>query len=622
MILDRMKSETVKTLNISEKEKLAKEIRRFLVENVSKTGGHLASNLGAVELTIALHSVFDPYTDRIVFDVGHQSYTHKILTGRMDKFDTLRQFGGISGFPKTQESDADAFNTGHSSTSVSAALGFAEAARLSGEQYHSIAVIGDGALSGGMAFEALNQAGNNRTPLIVVLNDNGMSISQNVGALAKRLKRVRNANKYFNLKEDVKTVFDNIPVVGEATKRIAGSFKNGLKRVFVPGSFFESFGFKYLGPVDGHNISELITVLEYAKTLDEPVLMHTVTKKGKGYAPAEKEPNLYHGVGVFDPKIGINKDEKKPRTWAGVFGDTLCELSAKNKNIVAITAAMPDSTGLSEFAKLYPKRFFDVGIAEQNAVTFGAGLASSGLTPVFAVYSTFLQRAYDQILHDVALQNLHMVFCVDHCGLSGDDGETHHGVYDIAFLSHMPSLKILSPSNEADFKEMLDFAINELSGPVAVRYPKGNITDAYKPEEMTSPLNGRVLSNGDDILIIGVGTMCEQALKAKEILDAENISASVIDLRAVKPMDAELIKEYALSAKVVAAVEDGVVIGGVGERISALLGRDVLKFGYPDAPVIQGKNSEIMKYYGIDADGIAREIAKAYEEHKLWQNND
>lgn len=613
MILERMQTESVKQLTAAEREKLAEEIRGFLVAHVSQTGGHLAPNLGVVELTIALHCVFDPYVDRLVFDVGHQAYTHKILTGRAAEFTTLRQLGGLSGFPKTAESAADAFNTGHSSTSISAALGFAEAARLKGESYYSVAVIGDGAMTGGMAFEAMNQAGSSKTPLIVVLNDNGMSISKNVGGLAKALKRIRNTDQYFRFKAEVKSALDRIPVIGKPLKVRLSTLKKKLKQFLIPNVIFEDLGFTYLGPVDGHDISALITVLKHAKRLKEPVIIHTHTKKGKGYPPAERNPDLFHGISSFNPSVGLANGQDGVPTWSEHFGKTLCRMAKTDGNLVAITAAMPLSTGLQDFASAFPQRFFDVGIAEQNAVTFAAGLAQAGLTPVFAVYATFLQRAYDQILHDVALQKLHVVFCIDRCGPVGEDGETHQGVYDIAFLSHIPGMTILSPSNAADFDEMLEYAVHQMKGPVAVRYPRGEIRSLDAPPPHVALPGGRVLQEGNDVLLISVGIMCAEALRAAELLRQQHIQATVIDARAVKPMDLALFRQYAAQAEVVATVEDVVMTGGFGEQLAAALGREVIRFAFPDEPIQQGKVSELFQIYGLQGDRIARAIQKALE---------
>ncbi|MEG2380780.1 MAG: 1-deoxy-D-xylulose-5-phosphate synthase [Oscillospiraceae bacterium] len=604
-------SKDLENLNIVELEKLADEIRKFLIDTISKTGGHLAPNLGVVELTIAIHSVFNPEVDKIVWDVGHQSYTHKILTGRAKNFDKLRQLNGMSGFPKTSESFTDAFNTGHSSTSISAALGFAKAAELSGSTAKSVAVIGDGALTGGMAFEALNQAGSSKTPLIVILNDNGMSISKNVGGLSKKLKKMRNTNSYFKLKDDVKSVLDNIPLLGKPLKNTIRKIKKNIKRIIIQNVIFEDLGFTYLGPVDGHNIIELKTILTQAKKSKEPVIIHVNTKKGKGYEPAEKNPGLFHGISAFDPITGEMDNSNSQISWSDLFGKTICELAEHNDKIVAITAAMPLGTGLLNFASKYPTRFFDVGIAEQHAVTFAAAFAKSDFTPVFAVYSTFLQRGYDQILHDVALQQLHVVFCIDRSGAVGEDGETHQGVYDISYLSHIPGIIILSPSNDVDFIAMLKYAINDCSGPVAIRYPRGKTISASWDVIPINSYSGQVVKVGTDVVIVAVGVMLSQALEAAEILENINISVTVIDAKFVKPIDIELIKKYSDVSKLVVTVENNVLIGGFGEQLESKLGREVIKFAYPDEPIIQGKVSELIKIYGLNGERIARVIENA-----------
>lgn len=591
-------------LNADELKILASEIRDFLVDKVSKTGGHLAANLGVVELTIALCLEFDPFYDRIIWDVGHQSYVYKILTGRAHKFDTLRKMDGLSGFPKISESDADAFNSGHSSTSVSAAAGFAAAKRLKGSDVRAVAVTGDGAMTGGMVFEALNHIGSAKLPVVVVLNDNGMSISKNVGGLSKRLKRIRNTQKYFRLKAEVKSALDNIPIIGKPLKKFIHRIKKAIKNILLPGTLFEDLGFKYLGPIDGHNISGLRAVLKRAKELSEPVIVHIHTKKGKGYAPAEKNPDLFHGVSPFDKETGEAKQSGKG--WSDYFGDNLCCIAEENKNVVAVTAAMPLGTGLEGFAKKYPDRFFDVAIAEQHAVTFSAGLARSGFVPVVAIYSTFLQRAYDQIIHDVALMGLHVVFCIDRCGPVGSDGETHQGVFDIGYMTQVPSMTVLSPSNAEDLEQMLSFAINKAKGPVAVRYPRGKV------EEMdVLPLDAtksRLIRDGSDVLIAATGISVYDALEAADILRESGIFAAVADVRCIKPIDKEFMIENSKDKKIVASVEDGAEIGGFGQQLESMLGVPVLKFAYPDEPILQGSVEQIKKKYKVDADAIAKTI--------------
>lgn len=621
MLLDKINNDKdLRKLNIAQLDLLANEIRSFLVQSVSKTGGHLASNLGVVELTIALHKIFDlSGNDSVVWDVGHQCYTHKILSGRKDDFDKLRKMDGISGFPKTEEDKSDAFNTGHSSTSISAAAGIAKGKELSGVNGKTIAVIGDGAMTGGMAFEALNHAGQNSKNLIVILNDNEMSISKNVGGLSKALKHIRNANKYLKLKNDVKLALDNIPVVGTPAKRGLSRVKNDIKKIVVESdSFFEGIGFKYMGPIDGHNFAELITVLNHAKKTDKPVFIHVNTKKGKGYIPAEKYPWRFHGIGSFDPKTGKTLDKNSNISWSETFGKCITELAEVNQKIVAVTAAMPDGTGLFEFSNTYPNRFFDVGIAEQHAVTFSAGLAKMGYTPIFAVYSTFLQRAYDQILHDVALQNLHVVFAVDRSGPVGADGETHQGVFDISYLSHIPNMTILSPAVDRDIKSMFDFAVNNLSGPAAIRYPRGaalseNDFENFNIEPLTAEncIKARVIINTNnkcDVVIVSAGVMIKNAVETYNILKDSSISVKLIDAVAIKPIDAETIKRECDGAKVIAVIENNVDIGGFGQQLEALLGTELLRFNYGDKPVVSGSIAELEEKYGLNAAYIAEVI--------------
>lgn len=628
MLLDKINSgEDLRKLNIEQLDQLASEIRSFLVQRISETGGHLASNLGVVELTIALHRVFDisvdddHNSDHIVWDVGHQCYTHKILSGRRDRFAELRQFGGLSGFPKIEESPADSFNTGHSSTSISAAAGIAKAKELNGLMGKTIAVIGDGAMTGGMAFEALNHAGQQVKNLIVILNDNDMSITKNVGGISRALKRLRSANKYIKLKDDVKSALDYIPVVGTPTKKGLSRFKNDIKKLVLDNeSFFEGLGFKYLGPVDGHSLCDLIEVLNAAAASDKPAFIHVHTKKGKGYLPAENNPSLFHGVGRFDPvtgevyKVGTNK------SWSECFGTVLLELAAENADIVAVTAAMPHGTGLLKFANQFPARFFDVGIAEQHATTFAAGLSKEGLIPVFAVYSTFLQRSYDQILHDVALQNLHVIFAIDRSGPVGRDGETHQGVYDISYLSHIPNMTILSPATDDDLRDMLRFAVNELNGPVAIRYPRGA---ALTRDDFTglgvkpigdSCLKARVLRLDEtepEAVIISAGVMLKNAAEAVRKLSASGISVSLIDVGAIKPLDTETIRRECSGIKTVICIENNVDIGGLGQQIESALGRSIIRVNYGDKPVPSGSVAELERMYGLDADSLANKIKTA-----------
>lgn len=617
MILERITtSADVKHLSLDQVKLLASEIREYMVKHVSKTGGHLAASLGVVELTIALHQVFDVDYDRIIWDVGHQSYPHKILTGRWREFSTLRQMGGISGFPKTEECDADAFNTGHSTTSISAAVGFAVAAKLRGEDKAAIAVIGDGALGGGMAFEAMNHAGAMKIPLIVVLNDNGMSISKNVGGLSKRLKRLRNTRRYFDFKTNVKSTLDKIPVLGHPLKRWIKGLKKMIKRLVVRSVLFEDLGFSYMGPVDGHNVEELKLILGQAKEKKEPVLIHVRTKKGKGYAPAEKNPEIFHGISNFDSQTGRPLKVTQNPDWSSLFGDTLLTLAKDNSKLVAITAAMPLGTGLNKFQEQYPHRFFNVGIAEQHAVTFSAGLAKAGMVPCFAVYSTFLQRGYDQLLHDVALQRLHAVFCIDRCGVVGADGETHHGVFDLSYLMPLPGFTIFSPSNGVDFQTMLAYAVEKANGPVAIRYPRGEVQHTIPGTSVSSDITkANLLRQGTDVLIVSVGTTAIDALEAAEYLEKQNISVAVLDVRSIKPLDEETILKYSSGKKMIVSLEDHVRIGGFGQQLQDLLQREVLICAYPNEPLVHGSVQQLKEKYGMTGEKIAGKIEKQFRKN-------
>ncbi len=607
-ILDVVKSsDDVKKLNIPELTALAAEIRSFLVENISQHGGHLSSNLGTVELTLALHKVFDFSSDKIVWDVGHQSYTHKIITGRKDAFSTLRRKDGISGFPKTEESETDAFNTGHSSTSVSAALGFAKAFELQGKEACAVAVLGDGALTGGMAYEALNHAGSSKTPLIVILNDNGMSISRNVGGVSQYLRKMSSRSAYIAVKKSVKKFLSNLPLVGKPFERFAHRGKRLLKKILLQKKLFENMGLEYLGPVDGHDFKELITIIDYAKSLKRPVIVHAVTKKGKGYEPSEKNPSLFHGVGKFDAETG-EVAESSERTFSEAFGEEIVRLGEKNEKIVCVTAAMPLGTGLSEFAEKFPHRFFDVGIAEQHAVTFSAAMAKEGLVPVFAVYSTFLQRGYDQLLHDVALQNLHAVFAVDRAGASGNDGETHQGIYDFSYLSHLPNMTVLAPATTEELKAMLDFAVNRVEGPVALRYPKGEISFGNAKCLPVELGHGVAEREGDDVLIVAAGAQVAEALKAAEILGGSGISVAVMNVRFLKPFDEALFRKMAEGKKLIAVTEDNVCIGGLTDTVRRYADRKVTEFAFPDVPLVQGSIREQKMLAFVDAESMAEKI--------------
>ena len=528
----------VKALSLDELKQLAEEIRQFLISVISKTGGHLAPNLGVVELSLALHRVFSTPEDKIVFDVGHQSYIHKIVTGRREQFPTLRQYGGLSGFPKRSESEHDAFGTGHSSTSISAALGMAVARDLQGKDYNVVAVIGDGSMTGGMAFEALNNAGTLHKKMIVVLNDNEMSISKNVGAMSEYLYQMRTGETYNKIKHDIEGWLKNMEFGTDVLKAIR-RLKGSVKYLMVPTSIFEELGFTYLGPVDGHDLQGLTEVLQAAKKIDGPVLVHVLTKKGKGYKPAEESPNKFHGTGPFEIATGKKiANPNAPITYTEVFGKTLTELANEDKEIIGITAAMPDGTGMSTFAKAHPERFFDVGIAEQHAVTSAAGAAAAGMKPVAAIYSTFLQRAYDSVLHDICMQKLHVTLCLDRAGLVGDDGYTHHGVFDYAYLRSMPEMTIMAPKDENELRHMLKTAV-DYDGPVSVRYPRGSGVGVSIAEPMHSLPIGKaeVLREGKDVCLWAIGSMVQSALQAADKLAEQGISAGVVNMRFAKPLD-------------------------------------------------------------------------------------
>ena len=600
-LLQQIKSpEDLKKLSIPQLALYADEVRRFLVSSVSKTGGHLASNLGIVEIAVALHYVFDSPKDKIVWDVGHQSYVHKIITGRLDKFETLRKYGGMSGFPKSSESEHDVFNTGHSSTSVSAALGMARAMRLEGSKNRAIAVIGDGALTGGMAYEALCDAGQDKeSGLIVILNDNEMSIGANVGGIATHLSTLRSTGKYNSLKLKVSDRLKTYPLVRSAVKKI----KNSIKHTVIPNSIFEEIGFKYLGPYDGHDVEKLVKSLKQIKNLPDNVIIHVITRKGKGYMPAEKDPCKYHGVGNFRISEGVI--EPMANDYSAVFGERLLKLARENPKITAITAAMPESTGLGAFAAEFPQRFFDVGIAEQHAVTMAGGFAKMGYIPVFAVYSSFLQRAYDQLLHDIALQNLHVVFGVDRAGLTCGDGETHHGLYDISFLHNMPGMTLLAPSNFEELENMLDYAVNKCSGPVAIRYPRGK--HQAQIEHHTDIENGaECVADGTDVTVYALGSAVGAAFEVRELLQSDGISVKIIDLRFAAPLNGKYIKQN--KCRINAVMEESVCV--IGEEIGNILESHVISFAYPNVPVPHGDEKNIRKDFGLSAEQMAEKIKK------------
>lgn len=619
-MLEQIKKENdIKKLKPEQLPELAQEIREFLIEKTSKSGGHLASNLGVVELTIAMHRVFDLPKDKIIWDVGHQSYTHKILTGRQNQFDTLRKYGGMSGFPKRKESNCDAFDTGHSSTSISAGLGYVRARDLQGEDYSVISVIGDGSLTGGMAYEALNNAAQLRTNFIIVLNDNHMSISENVGGMSQYLARLRTADFYTGLKRGVTSTLEKVPVVGEGMIERIRKTKSSIKQLVVPGMFFEDMGITYLGPVPGHNIRALCRVLNEAKKIEGPVLLHVLTKKGKGYEPAESAPDKFHGIAPFDIATGEVISGKKKDSYTDIFGKVLCDEAKRNKKIVAITAAMADGTGLARFKRLYPSRFYDVGIAEEHAVTFAAGLAAGGMKPVFAVYSSFLQRAYDQMIHDVCLQNLPVVFAVDRAGLVGSDGETHQGIFDLSYLSSIPNMVVMSPKHRWELADMVRFAL-DYDGPIAVRYPRGSAYDRY--EEYRQPIElgkSEMIHEEKDIAIFSIGHMFEEAVKVYENLKEKGYHCSLVNGRFVKPFDEDMIEKLAKNHRMIAVVEENVKSGACSEKVLECAAKKnldvkVLPLTLPDQYVEHGSIDVLRKETGIDAESLTEKIILAYKE--------
>ena len=593
----------IKSMSFSRLDELAEEIRKEIVQDVSVSGGHLASNLGAVELTIALHRVFNSPEDKIVWDVGHQSYVHKYLTGRKEELKKLRQIDGVSGFPKICESVHDTYNSGHSGTSISACYGYAKARDLKAEKYSCIAVIGDGALTGGVAWEALNSVGSSKTPMIVVLNDNEMSISGNVGGIAKYLTKLRTSSAYNSFKEKIKESGNS------GLEKGLSKLRHSVKYAFLQGIVFEELGFKYYGPIDGHDIKALCEALEFARDLNRPVILHVKTKKGKGFAPAEANPAKFHGIGSFDPKTVSSKTERNKNSWSEIFGNELSLIAKENKKIVAVSAAMVDGTGLKEFQYLYPERLFDVGIAEQNAVSFAAGLALNGMKPVVCLYSTFLQRAYDQVISEVCLMDLPVVFGVDRAGITGRDGETHQGQFDIAFLRSMPNMTLLSPKDEKSLREMLAYALS-LNGPVAIRYPRGNAPAEELPSE---------IQYGRDVLMLSDGMMLQEMISAAEKLKAQGVMPTVLYIGSLKPLPAEDILRECRDYKAVITAEDGCIKGGIGQEISAMIsasgsGIPVLNFGWPDKFIEHGSVSELRVKYGLDAETIALKVKEFIEK--------
>lgn len=615
-VLDKINKENdIKKIDKRLYPVLAEEIRTFLINKISKTGGHLASNLGTVDLTIALHAVLNLPHDKIVWDVGHQSYTHKILTGRKNEFDQLRQFGGLSGFPKRHESPCDSFDTGHSSTSISAALGIAMANKLNQSDDKVVAVIGDGALTGGLALEALNNVASLGRNFIIILNDNNMSISENVGSMSNYLNKFRVGEHYNEFKEDVVNSLSKIPKVGKKIAKRVKKTKDNIKNLFIQGGLFDDLGITYIGPIDGHDINGMIDIFEDALKIDHPIVIHVKTIKGKGYSFAENDPSRFHGIGKFDIATGrqITDNKVKVMTYTQVFSKALINLAKQDKKIVAITAAMPDGTGLSDFKKQYPKRFFDVGIAEEHAVTFAGGLAVSGLKPVISIYSSFYQRAYDQILHDICLQNLPVVMIIDRAGLVGQDGETHQGVFDMSFMSAMPNMTIIAPKDTKELVESLKFAVKH-NGPIAIRFPRGN---AYVMEQQDDVVisygKSEIVSHGKDIAVIAVGNMFEETMKAYKLLKKDNIDITLINARFIKPLDTVMIEEIAATHKMIVVVEEAIKKGGYGEAVASFImehgiNTSVKIMAIDDQFVEQGMVEDLRKKIGIDYNSIYTEI--------------
>ena len=619
-LLERIdEPEKLHTLSTEELETLAGELRELIVRTVSETGGHLAPSLGAVELTLALYSVLHLPMDKVVWDVGHQAYAHKILTGRLERFATLRQWQGITGFPSRAESEYDAFGVGHASTSISAALGMAVARDLQGRGEHIVAVIGDGAMTGGEAFEALNHAGDLGTNLIVVLNDNGMSIDLNVGAMSEYLSRIRVAPQYNRAKEDIKGLLRSIPHIGDTVVKTAEYIKEGVKSVLVPGGIFEEMGFTYVGPIDGHNIRLMRDVFSEVCMLDGPILVHVRTRKGRGYLPAEMEPDKFHGVGKFDATTGVvKKDPSAPASYTSVFGDALIELAKEMPSVTAITAAMPSGTGLKKFAECYPKRFFDVGIAEEHAVTLAAGMAAAGLHPVAAIYSTFAQRAYDQLMHDVCLQKLPVTLCLDRGGLVGEDGPTHHGVFDLSYLRTMPGMTVFVPKDEDELRDMLYTAVR-MDSPTAIRYPRGAGLGVALSEGFRELPVGKaeLLSEGEDVALLAVGTMVDAAKKTAALLKEKGVTATVVNMRFVKPLDEEMIDKCAASAKLLVTMEENVLAGGFGAAVAEYMadaghGTPLFRIGIPDRFIAQGARAKLLESCGLLPEQMTEKIVERW----------
>ena len=617
MLLETIEKENdIKKIPLEQMPVLAQEIRDFLLESLSKTGGHLASNLGAVELTMALHYVFSLPKDKIIWDVGHQSYTHKILTGRKDGFKNLRQYGGLSGFPKREESPCDAYDTGHSSTSISAGVGYVCASKVSGEEYHVVSVIGDGALTGGMAYEALNNAASLNKNFVIVLNDNKMSISENVGGISSYLSNLRTAESYTDLKSEVKKTLNKVPGIGPVMVQRIHKTKDSIKQLMIPGMFFEDMGIKYLGPVNGHDCGRMIQVFQEAKKVNGPVLVHVQTEKGRGYEPARKHPARFHGTSAFNLEHGIPLKTGGKANYTDIFSTVMLKLADRVPNLVALTAAMPDGTGLKRFRNRFPQRFFDVGIAEEHAVTCAAGMALGGMIPVVAIYSSFLQRAVDQIIEDVCLQNLHVIFAIDRAGLVGSDGETHQGIFDLSYLSMIPNMTVLAPKNKWELSDMLKFAVR-YQGPIAIRYPRGEAYDGL--EEYREPMvygKSELIFEGEETALLSVGSMVETAVEVREKLKADKINATLVNARFIKPLDSKILDRLALKHKKIVTMEENVKNGGFGMAVSEYMQEyhpevKVQVIALPDAFITHGNPKLLKAKAGIDADSIYGAIKEA-----------
>ncbi len=619
MLLGRINSpKDLKELSLNELEPLGAEIRRYIIEIVSSRGGHLASSLGCVDITLALHYVFDAPRDKILWDVGHQSYTHKIITGRREKFKDIRTKSGISGFPNISESEYDTYGVGHASTAISAALGFSVARDIRGEDNFVVTVVGDGALTGGLAFEGINQAGHlKKNRFIIVLNDNEMSISKNVGALSKYLTKITTQKLYLQLEADVWELLGKIPSVGGKAKKLAGRIKESIKNLVVPNILFEELGFRYFGPLDGHDIPLLVDMFHQLKQVPGPVLVHIVTKKGKGYSFAEEDAERFHGIGGFYKTTGNSRTNSKRQKYSAVFGETMIELAERDDSVIAVTAAMKEGTGLTKFGERFPERFFDVGIAEQHAVTFAAGLARAGMKPFVAIYSTFLQRSYDQIIHDVALQRLPVKLMLDRAGLVGEDGPTHHGAFDLSYLSIVPGIVVMTPCDERELRLMMQASLEYNEGPIALRFPRGSVPDTVISREGKIEIGrGALIREGGDVAVFAVGTMVERSLMAADLAAKDGVEAAVVNARFIKPIDRELILSVSAGNVPVVTVEENTVAGGFGDGVARILdeeGREnrVMRMGLPDSFVMQGKREELLSDLGLDPEGIAGKIIEA-----------